>query len=251
MTDQEKLRKLEELRKQRDELDRLISELSAPEATGTNIPYTKEFLSAWPPREDIALEKYDPKELLQIKMFVNKKCNQISTDYGHTSALVRELMPYREHKLFIELFARRLIEQGRVQVSAHLESYKPLGYVLVTLDCERLVQAYFKLAMARMCGESEIRGIYAIYFGYLNLKEDHAACWFWLAGILNCLPNGLSGYVLEAFLLVCGEMMHEKCGLRFLKILRYIKKHYLQELQNRPVETRIASIIANYDREIK
>ena len=62
-------------------------------------------------------------------MFVNKKCNQISTDYDHTSAIARELMPYREHKLFIELFARRLIEQGRVQVSAHLESYKPLGFV--------------------------------------------------------------------------------------------------------------------------
>ena len=43
MTDQEKLRKLEELKKQRDELDRLILELSTPEAAGTNIPYTREF----------------------------------------------------------------------------------------------------------------------------------------------------------------------------------------------------------------
>lgn len=246
MADQERLKKLEELRKQRDELDRLISELTAPDVAETNIPYTAEFIKAHASRPIVDIGAADPNELLQMKLFINKKCNQISTDYSHTVALVAEILPYKDNSLFKEIFAHKLIEQGRVQVSSHLESYKPLGYVLLCLGSDEIIKLYARLMITRPCNSAEIRGIYAIYFGYLNLKEDFAACWFWLAGVLNCKPNGSTGYVLEAFLSICGDMMHEKHRRPFAGIVQYIKKYFIKEIANDPVETRIKLLLDKY-----
>lgn len=248
MSDQEKLKKLEELKKQRDELDKLIAELTQPEPLTTNIPYTPVFMTEFSARPELATSNCSRNDLLQVKLFVNKKCNQISTDYNHTKALVAEILQYKDNKVFIEIFARKLLEQGRVQVSSHLESYKPLSYTLFCLENEEIIKIYASLMVTRPGNDAELRGMYAIYFGYLTLKEDVKACWFWLAGILNCNLKNLSGYILETFLTICGGMLRKKYGIRFVKILRYIKKHFLKELANPPVETRLSNTIVNLEK---
>lgn len=241
MEDAERAKRLEDLKKQRDELDKLISELSEPvNLLKTNIPYAQKFISSLGGSAGLkGLSGYSPQELLQMKMFVNKKCNQISTDYNHTVTLVNEMLQYRENELFAQIFTHKLLEQGKVQVSSHFDSYKPLSYILLKLDSPKIVSTYLRLLVSKEGPEQELRGMYAIYFGYLNLKEDASGSWFWIASIMNCQPNSKTGYVLETFISICSEMLYEKTGYKFVKLADYIKTHFLKELSNPPLETRI------------
>lgn len=247
--DQDRQKRLEELRRQRAELDKLITELSEPQSSETNIPYSPEFLTRLPAEEALDLRTADARELLNVRLLVNKKCNQISTDYQHTAALVEELLPYRNNVLFTEIFARKLVDQGRIQVSAHPASYRPLSYVLHRLGSRPLAFRFVRLAITKQSAPSELCGIYAIYFGYLNLSEDVGGCWTWTASVLNTRPNQATGYVLETFLTICGDLLFERVGYRFMKILRYIKKYFLKEIRNAPVESRISTIIEGYERK--
>lgn len=259
---EELIKQREELSKQREELDKLIFELSErPQLLNTNIPYTSQFIAALgiPPDSNkqssnissetvkaSILNRYSKEELLKMKLFVNKKCNQISTDYQHTQFLIDEMMEHRENQLFREIFTHKLIEQGKVQVSSHFESYKPLSYILVKLGSQDVIKLYAKLMVTREGNEAELKGIYAIYFGFLNLKEDAESAWFWIASVLNCGPNNKTGYILEVFLIICGEMLFEKCGVKFQKLLKYTKTHFLKELGNQAVITRLEILLEKY-----
>lgn len=245
MEEQERLKKLEELKKQRDELDKLIRELTESSPIQTNIPYASIYLGMYPPHSTrIDFNVIDAKELLQIKIFVNKKCNQISTDFVHTMSLVNEIIPYKSNSAFREIFTRKLLDQGRVQVSGHLESYKPLSFLLFKLDSVEIADMYVKLMILKKGSESELRGMYAIYFGYLNLREDVDGCWLWMASILNTSPNKFTGYVMEVFLVICGGLLKERISGKFSKLIKYINTYFLKELNNDPVESRISTILS-------
>ncbi|ELA41280.1 uncharacterized protein VICG_01653 [Vittaforma corneae ATCC 50505] len=247
MDEQEKIKRLEELKKQREELDKLIKDLTESVTGPTNIPYTTVYTTVFPPyTSSIDFSAIDPKDLLQIKIFVNKKCNQVSTDFSHTINLVNEMLPFRDNIAFKEIFLRKLLDQGRVQVSGHFESYKPLSFLLFKLDSPDIINTYVRLLITKQGSESELKGMYAIYFGFLNLKEDIDGCWLWMASILNVNPNRFTGYVLEVFLVICGDLLFEKIQTQFAGILRYIKKFYLKELGNAPVESRISRLLSKY-----
>lgn len=248
MNEVDKIKKLEELKKQREELDKLIQELTESVPAQTNIPLTSVYAAVFPPYSStIDFSAIDPKELLQIKIFVNKKCNQISTDFSHTQNLVNEILPFREIPAFKEIFLRKLLDQGRVQVSGHFDSYKPFSFLLFKLNSSDMINTYVRLLIAKNGSESELKGMYAIYFGFLNLKEDVDGCWLWIASVLNVKPNGFSGYVVEAFLLICGDLLYEKIPLQFKGIIKYIKAFYLKDINNPPVETRILNILSKYE----
>lgn len=245
MEEQERLRRLGELKKQRDELDKLIQELTESSPVKTNIPYTSVYLDAHPQHSTrIDFNAIDARELLQMRIFVNKKCNQISTDFDHTLNLINEIIPYKSNSAFREIFTRKLLDQGRIQVSGHLESYKPFSFLLLKLDSTEIVSMYVKLMILKEGSESELRGMYAIYFGYLNLKEDVDECWMWLASVLNTSPNKFTGYVLEVFLVICGDLLRERISGKFSKLIKYINTHFLKELNNSPVETRISTVLS-------
>lgn len=243
MNEQEGLRKLEELKKQREELDKLIAELSGKRENHTNISYTERFKELFGSIQEEDISTIERKELLDIKLFINKKCNQISVDFEHTKNLISEINAWKDNRIFIHLFARKILEQGRIQVSRHFESYKPFSYVLYAMQSKYLIETYTSLMIYRNGDEGELCGIYSIYFGYLRLSQDSQALWFWLACVLNCDPSEYSGYILEKCLIICGEFLREKCGNQFVKILKYIKKFYIKELKNVPVETRLNIII--------
>jgi hypothetical protein len=247
MDEQERLKKIEELKKQREELDKLISDLLVSAPHQTNIPYSKVYLQAFPPYSTcIDFSTIDTKELLKIKVFVNKKCNQISTDFSHTITLVDEILQYKDNQAFQEIFVRKLIDQGRVQVSGHFESYKPLGFILFKLNSPEMINMFVRVLINKQGSESELKGMYSIYFGFLNLKEDIDGCWLWLASVLNVKPSILTGYVLEIFLLVCGDLLNEKINFQFLKIIKYLKNHFIKELNNPAVESRISDYIKKF-----
>lgn len=245
--DQEKLRKLEELKKQRDELNKLISELTEQNTLNTNIPYTSEFTSLYPQyKTQIDFNSLDPTELLQIKVFVNKKCNQVSTDFEHTITLANQIIPYKSNQAFKEIFIRKVLEQGRIQVSSHIESYKPFSFLLYRLDSPEIINDYLKMLIWKEGSENELKGMYAIYFGILNLKADLDSCWIWIASVLNSIPNTGTGYVLELFLTICGDLLFERLPGRFMKLINYIKNYTIKELKNPPVELRILNYIDKY-----
>ena len=91
--------------------------------------------------------------------------------------------------------------------------------------------------------ENELKGMYAIYFGVLNLSCNIEACWFWLASVLNTTPDKSTGYVLELFLMICGDLLKERIPKKFTKLLNYIKNYFLKEILNPPVEVRILQLI--------
>lgn len=245
--DEEKLKKLEELKRQRDELNKLIAELTEQNSYNTNIPYTSEFIKLYPQYNTlIDFKSLDPTELLQIKVFVNKKCNQVSTDFEHTINLANQIISYKDNQAFKEIFIRKVLEQGKVQVSSHLESYKPYSFLLFKLESPEIITDYLKMMIWKEGTENELKGMYAIYFGILNLKMDLENSWFWLASVLNSAPNKNTGYILELFLMIVGDLLYEKIPNKFIKILNYIKKYTIIEINNPPVELRILNLINKY-----
>lgn len=236
--------KLAELKKQRDELDKLIAELTEATPIKTNIPYSQLFLKKYPSHVTaIDLQSMDPKELLQIRMFVNKKCNQVSTSFEHTISLANEIIPYKTNNAFREIFIRKVLDQGRVQVSGHLESYKPFSFLLLNLNCPEMIESYIKLLILKEGNEMELKGMYAIYFGYLNLKEDVDECWFWCSSVLNEIPNLSTGYIIELFLIICGDLLAERIPNQFIKLLKYIETYFLKEIDNTSVIQRLSTIL--------
>lgn len=252
MDDNERKKKLEDLKKQREELDKLIAELAQSSPTKTNIPYTPVFLTKYPSHStSIDLNTADPKELLQIRMFVNKKCNQVSTDFEHTISLANEIIPYKENSIFREIFIRKVLDQGRLQVSSHLDSYKPFSFLLLNLKSQQMIEIYVKLLILKEGNDAELRGMYAIYFGYLNLTEDLDGCWLWLASVLNIKPNRSTGYVFETFLIICADLLFEKIPAQFLKVLKYTELFFIKELENPPVENRITTILLKFKQKMQ
>jgi len=247
MQENEKKKTLEDLKRQRDELDKLIAELTQSSPSKTNIPYAPAFLSKYPSHNtSIDLQTVDPKELLQIRIFVNKKCNQVSTDFEHTINLANEIIPYKNNPVFREIFIRKVLDQGRVQISSHLESYKPFSFLLYNLQSPDMMDIYIKLLILKEGNEAELKGMYAIYFGYINLKEDLDSCWLWCSSVLNVKPNRSTGYVFELFLNICGDLLLEKIPAQFSKIIKYIDKYFLKEIENPPVMQRISTILLRF-----
>jgi len=258
--------KLEELKKQREELDKVIRELQeASEVTTTNIPYAKEFLLKYlssvamnggssvnnPQSQTGSLLKNANKDdILMLKLFINKKMNQITADYSHTMALIEEMMNYKSNELFQEILVHKLIDQGRIQVSSHFDSYKPLSFILTRFESEEMVEKYIRHMITKEGSINELRGIYSIYFGYLNLKGDSKSSWFWGASVLNIKPNECSGYVMEIFLEICGRMMLEECE-KFRKLLRYIKSYFIKEIGNEAVESRVKKLVEGLLESVK
>lgn len=228
-------------------MDYVASLITKDSSFVPNIPYSPLYLALFNHvSTDFDSSKYNSEEVLKIKMFVNKKCNQISTDYSHSKHIVEEIAMHKNNPLFIEIFIRKLLDQGRVQVSGHFESYKPLSYILYRIDSIPTLDIFIKLLIGKKGSESELKGMYAIYFGYLNIKEDVDSSWIWVSSVLNVTPNEYSGYILEAFLYICSTMLLEKIPGPYKGILNYIKKFYVAEINNKPVETRILNIVNSY-----
>lgn len=239
--------KLEDLTKQRDQLNKIISELNDHTPHETNIPYPAEFTCEYPKfATSVDFHSLDPKELLQIRVFVNKKCNQISTSFEHTLNLANQIIPHANHPAFMELLVRKFLDQGRVQVSSHLDSYKPLSFILSQLRGPEIFRMLIKLVIYQKGSESELVGVYSIYFGVLDSTRNIEGAWFWLASILNVKPNSATGYILEAFLNICGNLLNEAVSLQFHKMINYIRKYFIKEIDNKPVETRIDIILSKF-----
>ncbi|KAL6122549.1 hypothetical protein NUSPORA_00399 [Nucleospora cyclopteri] len=235
---------LQEYLKQKEELEKVINELQA-QLICTNIPYSTVFLEKFPKNNSTSLMSTNPKTLLDIKLFVNKKCNQISNDVEHAKKLLVELKQKEEDPVFCDLFVMKLIEQGKIQVSSNIDFYKPLGFILSQMNGEIAVK-YLKSAIYKETNNFDIKGMYAIYFGYLYFKDDFPSSWFFLASVLNCEPGKLTGPVLEIYFLILSELIAKYSKKRLKKILNYLSNFYFKKINNLAVETRIKTNINKY-----
>ena len=89
------------------------------------------------------------------------------------------------------------------------------------LDESSMVYMYVSLMFFKNSNESELKGIPAIYFGYLNLKDYVQQSWNWIASVLNTKPKSYSEYLIEIFLVICGDMLNRK-ATAFPRLLKYI-----------------------------
>ncbi|OQS54949.1 hypothetical protein EHP00_1292 [Ecytonucleospora hepatopenaei] len=228
--------------KQKEELEKLISELKSQMNT-TNIPFSRYFLE----KHEIynASKILKSENVVELKIFVNKKCNQISTDIQHTYNIVSEFKKYENDEVFFDLFLLKILDQGKIQVASKIDFFKPLSFITSNLD-PRYENHYLRLLMYKNVNEDEIKGVYAIYFGILYFKNDYAGAWEFLASVLNVEPNSLTAYVLEVYFYILTELLSKTCKKRLEKILRYLQNFYFQKMNNKPIEIRIIQKINEF-----
>ena len=242
MADNDSEKLLREYIKQKEELEKLISEL---QPKTTNIPFSYKFTDKYSPYHPDNILQQDKNELLKLKLFVNKKCNKISNDPEHTQKLVNELKQYENNLIFKNLFLLKLLDQGKVQVSSCIDFYKPLGFILSSLS-ESYMEQYIRFAIYKKVSMSEIKGVYAIYFGALYYRNNFSDTWFFLASILNTQPSELTAYVLESFFFILSGIIANHSIQRLRKIYNYLNTFYFSKMNNIPIETRIKKYIEQY-----
>lgn len=242
MSEENKEELLQSYIKQKEELEKLIAELQS-QMTTTNIPLTQIFLTKYPIYNASKILKNE--KLLDIKIFVNKKCNQISNDMQHTQLLINEFKGYENEEVFLDLFLLKLLDQGKIQVASKLDFYKPLGYILSQLSA-KFKEHYTRLLIYKNVNETEIRGVYAIYFGCLLYNSDYSEAWEFLASVLNTNPNNLTAAVLETYFYILSEFLAHKNKLRLRKILNYLNNFFFAKLNKKPIEARIIQKINEF-----
>ncbi|ORD99001.1 hypothetical protein A0H76_1574 [Hepatospora eriocheir] len=206
---------------------------------GTNIPLTDKFIEAYPPYK-VRYMQLDPKSLIEYKLTINKICNRISYDYNQLIGIITEIKPMLNDRHFVEMLLNKLIDQGRVLVSNHLNSYKPISILMSKLyeHNSQILDVYVRLIIRKECKITEINGIYSIYFGVLVLLKDYERAWFILVSILNIEPNQYTGHVLEYYFLICSPLLETK-KKRLFKLKKYLNDFFYPKISNIAIETRI------------
>ncbi|ORD94113.1 hypothetical protein ECANGB1_1143 [Enterospora canceri] len=244
MTGIEDERLMREYMKQKEELEKLIVELQS-QMTQTNIPLDRKYTEKYPIYNAAAILGQNQGDLLRLKLFVNKKCNQISNDMQHTQGIIQDIRAYEKDGVFRDIFLLKLLDQGKVTVASHLDFYRPLGFILSQLDAS-YESFYVRLLIYKSANEAEIKGIYAIYFGALYYKNDYKGAWFFLASILNVAPGAHTPHVLQVYFVILAELLGNHSKRRLAKILSYLNRIYFVKMNNHPIQIRITQAIEKY-----
>ena len=93
---------------------------------------------------------------------------------------------------------------------------------------------------------TEIRGIYAIYFGLLYFRDDYTGAWYILASMLNVHPGESTPYVLEGYFTILAEMLARHSKKRLQRIYNYLNRIYFRKMNNTPIEMRIKATIEKH-----
>ncbi|KAM0685020.1 hypothetical protein COBT_003771 [Conglomerata obtusa] len=207
----------------------------------TNIPFSQMLVDTYLNDNFIYIEKTNDKnDLLDFKRLVNKRLMQVSNDLKHIQELSKDLIKHKENPLFIEAFSKKLIEQCKLQVSRHKDSYKGMSYFFSLVKTEALMNFYrYKLYTEEIRDYNILKSVYLVYFGILKLCGLFEEAWFVLASILNLNPNEGSLYVLEALIIVLGRNMKEFYGESFFSIKEFLINKFFILIDNDAVKVRI------------
>lgn len=178
----------------------------------------------------------------QLKLIVNKRIGQVTTDLDHINLITGFLKQY-DSCIFYELLSIKIIEQAKLQVSNCFETYKSYGWLLNNLYTPNLHSLFL---VGLVCKKEEgkfLKSMYSIYFELLRLRRMWHEAYNFFAGMLNETPISNSFHVVEAYLLVLGKDMSAVFGKRFRGITNYIREEYFARGDNKPCKVRIEKII--------
>ncbi|EPR79188.1 hypothetical protein SLOPH_1784 [Spraguea lophii 42_110] len=233
-----------------------IDNSTKEETIFTNIPLTQHFIDTSINTKEYSTilkliendrNKIQKGQQNKIILTVSKRVSQITTDTNQIDKIIQTLDPIKNSYIFMEYLSNKIIEQARVQVSQHKDSYKSYAYLLSKIyDQEKtfdsLCLIFKNKIITSKIEEKSIKGVYLIYFGLLDIKNNLKESWFFLAGLLNVEPNHSSFYVLESFLSVLGDKMLEEYKERFIGLLKYIRDTYLKMFEDEPSRVRIENL---------
>ncbi|KAG0434928.1 hypothetical protein DMUE_4972 [Dictyocoela muelleri] len=186
-------------------------------------------------------------EKIKIKQLITKRLSQVTTDKVHLDAIISNLKKIKNDDSNFLIFEKCLVletlEQGRIQVSVHSDSYKSYSYLLSHLLDDTL---YLKAKLiTKSVSDDTIKRIYSIYFGYLLYKNNSKDAWEFLAAILNIKPQKSSLIVLEIFLKILGNFLYETVD-KFSSVVGYILNKFLPISDYEPGMVRIKEICQKF-----
>lgn len=219
--------------------------------TDFNIPISKYFIKKYVITENyIQTEKIVNEEKkaiskqshFNLKVTINKRIGQITTDMEHVSLIIGTLKQYNDC-VFYELVSIKILEQAKLQVASCFEFYKSYGMLLSNLYSPHLHSLFLVSLLYKKEKTTNLKGMYSIYFEFLRLKQMWAEAYDFLAGVLNEMPSFDVFYVVEAYLIVLGRDMVRLFGKRFKGILNYLREEFFIRGENDPCKVRIEGII--------
>ncbi|KAK6090037.1 hypothetical protein P3W45_000925 [Vairimorpha bombi] len=189
-------------------------------------------------------EKLQRSEILKLKIEVNKRLNQLNSEYDMIISLSKFLTKYIGSYTFIEIFALKILEQSIVQVSRYQESYKQYALFFKLLYSEDLFIFYKLNLLNKKANEEGIRGIYSVYFGILNECDFIDEVWSFGAGMLNMEMESKDFVVLDVYLEILGIYLVRKKGGQAEKLFRYIKKFVVNRIKSPSQKYKIEKMIS-------
>jgi hypothetical protein len=221
----------------------------------TNIPFSNTLIERFVNNEEyLNLEKMieeeknrvDVKEQVNIKARINKRLSQLSSDSLQVQRISNDLSKYKDSFIFMESFVIKILEQGKVQVSSRIESYKEYSSLFSSLLNDHLLSYFRVILFTKKGGSSALKGMYSVYFGLLKQRNMYDEAWFFIASVLNIHPGICSIYVIEVFLIILGEDLVNWNRNEFFKIVAYLRKTYLPMVDNDAAKVRISNLMSNY-----
>lgn len=225
-------------------LDNMNIEIVDHKRLLTNIPFSEEFVVKYVTNYHI--EKSDNKNpnIFNCKRIINKRIMQVTADVEHIKEISKDIVGFTNDTNLIQVINSVIVQQGKLQVALHNESYKGYAYFFSSIYNEEIMQNFrYKVFTDPATDNQATKGVYLIYFGVLKLMKLYDEAWFLFASMMNVKPIEKSLYVMEGFLIVlCSDLMHFY-GAEFPNIKHFLLESFCKHPNNKAVQTRIKTLI--------
>lgn len=181
-------------------------------------------------------------ELYKLKMIINKRIGQVTSDKEHLFQII-EILKEKKSLISFEYIAIKVIEQTKIQVTNSFDSYKPYGFLLSKIYSPELHSIFLMSLIYKKESGNVLKSIYSPYFELLRLNNFLTEAYNFIVSILNSDPEFHIFFVIESYLIILGSTVYQFYRKRFKGILNYIIKEYIVRGNNEPCSIRIKDLI--------
>lgn len=213
-----------------------------------NIPIADSFLKTHCLPIDLPKQPTTPLEKsVHIKLIkeINKRLIQVNTKRTQMDKVSASLSPYVTDPYFNTFFVKTVLEQGRIQVEKHNESYTSYSYIICKLFSAQLFTD-FKRQLFTL-DSTKLYGVYSIYFGVLKFKGKHKEAMDFVRAINFETQNVNAEIVVEAFMSVLGPMLMRSAEEEFKKVCAYFIENVVGKMKNPGCAERVKQRIKQLD----
>lgn len=183
-----------------------------------------------------------PMEQFKMKMLVNKRIGQITTDTQHLSQII-QICQKNNNLIFTELMIIKMLQQVKIQVTNCFDTYKSYGLLLSELYSTELHSLLLMSLLYNKDTGKNLKSIYSPYFELLRLRSMFQEAYNFFVSILNEPPSFDVFFVIEAYLIILGPTMLHTYTKRFKGVLKLLSTVYIKMGKNEPSTVRIKTMI--------